>query len=90
MNKKAEIKILYNIFKADVNRIMDWEIKYMTLESLLDSKTMETMTNTDLLEDVIDYWYKDTAEFYTLNTKERGDKIYEIDRIESSLLVDQE
>ena len=36
MNKKAETKLLYNLFKEDIDRVMDYEYNNLTLADLLN------------------------------------------------------
>jgi len=90
MNKKAETKILYNIFKADVNRVMEFEISTLSLAGLLNSGVMDGMSPQELLQDIVDEWYHLTATHYTLNSEDRDDMIKCIERIEKSRMVDQE
>ena len=90
MNKKAETKILYNVFQKDIDRVMEFEVSTLSLASLLNSGVMDGMSPQELLQDIVDEWYHLTATHYTLNSEDRDDMIKCIEGIEKSLMVDQE
>ena len=88
MNKKAETKLLYNVFQKDIDRVMEFEVSTLSLAELLNSGVMDGMSPQELLQDIVDEWYHLTATHYTLNSDDRDDMIKCIEGIEKSLMVD--
>jgi len=86
MNNKLETKLMYNVFQEDIDRIMDWEYNHLTLADLLNSGVMDGMNPQELLDDIIDEWYKLKATHYTLNSEDRNGMI----DVMNSLEVDQQ
>ena len=82
MNKKAETKILYNLFKEDIDRIMEFEVSTLSLAELLNSGVMDGMNPQELLEDIVGEWYNLKANHYTVNSEDRNGMITAIDTIE--------
>jgi len=82
MNKKAETKLLYNLFKEDIDRVMDYEYNHLTLADLLNSGVMDGMNPQELLEDIVGEWYNLKANHYIVNSEDRNDMITAIDTIE--------
>jgi hypothetical protein len=88
MNKKAETKLLYNVFQKDIDRVMEFEVSTLSLAELLNSGVMDGMSPQELLQDIVDEWYHLTATHYTLNSEDRDGMIKCIEGIEKSLMVD--